>query len=266
MLDWALLLHYYHNLQVVYIGLLLFKALLCFFFFKCCFTSTQTIRLLGVGSPGRPSRLSHSSWWCRASCPRMSVDTLGTNCDQCLSMVQCCFTSTGTIRLVRTGSPGRPPRLSHSSRTLTAPELWAVFVTCCVLGSLPVVFPPCLCSHLSEQQRAYGRVTAQEDLTHKLPRDLKSDVGKMMRDADNKSNVFRSGDYDNIGERRRAWTSMHSKQLVLCCFFSRLRHSSIRHSLHMYLTNDRGVRLSVTFPTVTEVCGRVGRWCCNEWS
>ena len=43
------------------------------------------------------------------------VDIFGTNCDQYLSMVQCCFTSTETIRLVRTGSPGRPPRLSHSS-------------------------------------------------------------------------------------------------------------------------------------------------------
>ena len=31
-------------------------------------------------------------------------------------MVQCCFTSTETVRLIRTGSPGRPPRLSHSSR------------------------------------------------------------------------------------------------------------------------------------------------------
>ena len=34
-------------------------------------------------------------------------------------MVQCCFTSTETIRLIRTGSPGRPPQLfSHSSYTL----------------------------------------------------------------------------------------------------------------------------------------------------
>ena len=31
------------------------------------------------------------------------VDILGTNCDQC---VKCCFTSTETIRLIRTGSPG----------------------------------------------------------------------------------------------------------------------------------------------------------------
>ena len=49
----------------------------------------------------------------------MSVDILGTNCDQCVSMVQCCFTSTETIRLVRTGSPGRPPRLSHLFWTLS---------------------------------------------------------------------------------------------------------------------------------------------------
>jgi len=48
----------------------------------------------------------------------MLVDILGTSWDQCLSMVQCCFTSTETIRLGRTGSPGRPPRLSHSSWTL----------------------------------------------------------------------------------------------------------------------------------------------------
>ena len=46
------------------------------------------------------------------------VDILGTNCDRCVCMVQCCFTSTETIRLIRTGSSGRPPRLSHSSWTL----------------------------------------------------------------------------------------------------------------------------------------------------
>ena len=43
----------------------------------------------------------------------MSVDILGTN----WPMVQSCFTSTETIRLIRTGSPERPPRLSHSSWT-----------------------------------------------------------------------------------------------------------------------------------------------------
>ena len=58
-------------------------------------------------------------WWCSASCPRMSVDILGTNCDQYRNMVQCCFTSTDTIRLIRTESPWRPPRLSHSCWTLS---------------------------------------------------------------------------------------------------------------------------------------------------
>ena len=56
----------------------------------------------------------------------MSADILGTSRDQCVSMVQYSFTSTETIRLVRTDSPGRPPRLSHSSWTVTSlpPELW----------------------------------------------------------------------------------------------------------------------------------------------
>ena len=32
----------------------------------------------------------------------MLVDILGTNFDQCLSMVQCCFTSTEAVKLIRT--------------------------------------------------------------------------------------------------------------------------------------------------------------------
>ena len=46
------------------------------------------------------------------------VDVLEANCDQCLSVVQRRFTSTETVRLLRTGNPGRPPWLSHSSWTL----------------------------------------------------------------------------------------------------------------------------------------------------
>ena len=34
-------------------------------------------------------------------------------------LIQCCFASTETMRLIRDGSPGRPPRLSHSSWTLS---------------------------------------------------------------------------------------------------------------------------------------------------
>ena len=48
----------------------------------------------------------------------MSVDILGTSWDQYRSMVQYSFTSTETRRLVRTDSPGRPLRLSHSSWTM----------------------------------------------------------------------------------------------------------------------------------------------------
>ena len=69
------------------------------------------------------SHFSRWWWWCRASRPRMSVDILGTNCDQCRSTVQCCFTSTEPVRLIRTKSPGRPPRLSHSSWALTPQPL-----------------------------------------------------------------------------------------------------------------------------------------------
>ena len=47
-------------------------------------------------------------WWCRA-------DILGANCDQWVNMVQCCFMSTETIRLIKTG---RPSRHSHSSWAL----------------------------------------------------------------------------------------------------------------------------------------------------
>ena len=57
---------------------------------------------------------------CVAKCPQMSVDILGTSWDQCRSMVQYSFTSTETRRLVRTDSPGRPPRLSHSSWTMSS--------------------------------------------------------------------------------------------------------------------------------------------------
>ena len=43
------------------------------------------------------------------------VDILGTNCDQCECMVEGRFTSTETVRLIRTGDPRRPPRRPHSS-------------------------------------------------------------------------------------------------------------------------------------------------------
>ena len=54
----------------------------------------------------------------------MSVDILGTSWDQCRSTVQEIFTSAETRRLVRTDSPGRPPRLSHISWTMHLSYTW----------------------------------------------------------------------------------------------------------------------------------------------
>ena len=62
----------------------------------------------------------------------MSADILGTSWDtQCRSMVQYSLTSTETRRLVRTDSPGRPPRLSHSSWTMSS-----TFENSCLCTSL----------------------------------------------------------------------------------------------------------------------------------
>ena len=49
------------------------------------------------------------------------VDILGTNCDQCRSMVQCCFMSTETVRPIKDGEP----RTATSTFT-QAPELWFI--------------------------------------------------------------------------------------------------------------------------------------------
>ena len=60
-----------------------------------------------------------SWWWSRVSCPRTSVDLLGTNCDQCRSMVECCFTSMETVGLLGTGAQD-----VHLDFHYTVPELW----------------------------------------------------------------------------------------------------------------------------------------------
>ena len=59
----------------------------------------------------------------------MSVDiTIRDNgWDQCWNMVRYSFTSTETRKLVRTDSPGRPSRLSHSSWTMWC-TYWSQFV------------------------------------------------------------------------------------------------------------------------------------------
>ena len=78
---------------------------------KWCFTSTETVGLLGTGAQD-----VHLDFH---TAPELSVtvddnvelnvlgcrvDILGTNCDQCRSIVQCCFTSTETVGLLGTGA------------------------------------------------------------------------------------------------------------------------------------------------------------------
>ena len=58
----------------------------------------------------------------------MSVDIFRASWDQGVSIVQYCFTSTEPIRLVRTESPGRPPRLSHSSWTMSQHSATEIYV------------------------------------------------------------------------------------------------------------------------------------------
>ena len=62
-------------------------------------------------------------WWCRTSCPGCQL----TNCDQCLSMVQCCFTSTETVRLIRVW---KPKTATSTFTQLLNPEPF-MLVECC---------------------------------------------------------------------------------------------------------------------------------------
>ena len=93
---------------------------------KSVFTSMKTRRFVRTDSPGRPPRLSHSSWtmpfcelpmmmmsWCL-----MSSDVSWHIRDKLWPVPKhgsSVFTSTKTRRFVRTDSLGRPPWLSHSS-------------------------------------------------------------------------------------------------------------------------------------------------------
>ena len=96
---------------------------------QCCFSSTETVQTIEMENPGRPPRLSHSTWALkgfRASSVLLSnsrhwfttsflqEEGAGMRCSECV----CCFTSRETVQTIETGSPGRPPRLSHSSWVL----------------------------------------------------------------------------------------------------------------------------------------------------
>ena len=97
-------------------------------------------------------------WWSDSQCPQMSVDILGTGCDQCRSTVQYSFTSTETRRLVRTDGPGRPPRLSHSS--------WTMLNKSCS-------FDPFMCLDLLKQRKKKEEVSDFEKKKREREREKK---------------------------------------------------------------------------------------------
>ena len=109
-------------------------------FFTVALHPQRLYRLVWTGSSKMSTKGFHTApevclecwWWSRASCPRMSVDILGTNSDQCVIMVQCCLTPTETVRLIRMESSGWPPQLSHNSWTLA----WNVDVAVVLLTVL----------------------------------------------------------------------------------------------------------------------------------
>ena len=93
----------------------------CVCMVQCGFTSTETTRMSSwhIRDKLSPVRVHGSVWLYVHTKPQgCPVDISGTNCHQCVCMVQCGFTSTETTRLVRTGSRG-----GHLGFH-TPPELW----------------------------------------------------------------------------------------------------------------------------------------------
>ena len=90
-------------------------------------TFFHTLQAFNKPQPGRYNIFSYhcALWSCFILGSQLWIYSFqcclsGTSWDQCVSMVQYYFTSTETVRLVRTDSPGWPPRLSHSSWTMVA--------------------------------------------------------------------------------------------------------------------------------------------------
>ena len=104
----------------------------------------------------------------------MSVDRLGTSRDQCRSMVQYNFTSTETRRLVRTDSPGRPPRLSHSSWTMNKTHriesrFYIYIFCCCCCCWLDNILLEGVCVHFSARTILQAGVNKAHSATRFLP-------------------------------------------------------------------------------------------------
>ena len=86
----------------------------------------------------------------------MSIDMLATNCDQRVSMVQCCFTSTETIRGIRTGSPGRSPRLSQKTCFVATGHVFVATVHVFVATKIYLwQLPPVMANSVGRQMRGH---------------------------------------------------------------------------------------------------------------
>ena len=82
----------------------------------CCFTSTETLRLIRDGEPRTATSIFTHLLSSAPKVPQCIHQSFKSSASVIFyRLVECCFTSTETVGLLRTGSPERPPRLSQSS-------------------------------------------------------------------------------------------------------------------------------------------------------
>ena len=132
----------------------------------------------------------------------MSVDILGTSWDQCRSMVQYSFTSTETMMLVRTDSPGRPPRLSHNSWTM------------CILRSVECCFTSAETVGLLGTGAQDGHLdfhTAPELCILRLMADLFKRSKELESDWLRYTSVIRQGDRNHWWQINMPWCIMYAR-------------------------------------------------------
>ena len=98
---------------------------------ECCFTSTETVGLLGTGAQDGHLDSHTAPELCEVQFCITSTETVGlletgaqdghldSHTASELCQVQCCITSTETVRIIRDGEP----RTATSTFIHTAPEL-----------------------------------------------------------------------------------------------------------------------------------------------
>ena len=154
----------------------------------------------------------------------MSADTLGTSWDQCRSMVQYSYTSTETRRLVRTDSPGRPPRLSHSSWNMSGVWHEPIYTPWC-MASMPGTWQ---CFTPDHRYCAVSETDVTDSTLH-VPRILGSAVQSMRQ-------YFTSAT-DTVQSLRMTWpTVLYTWPQILCGTVQSLRVTwpTVLYTCHGY--------------------------------